>query len=67
MALLEPPVDASDAKQPQVNVMKKPSNRTILLTICTFLAVWFSTSCGTVRGFGRDVETVGGSIEESAR
>lgn len=47
--------------------MKSPIQRTAILILATALAVAFSSSCGTVRGFGRDVETVGENIEQSAR
>jgi len=41
--------------------------KTALLLLATALVVIFSSACGTMRGFGRDVETLGGNIEESAR
>lgn len=47
--------------------MKPSLKRTIVLILASVLAVVFSAGCGTVRGFGRDVETVGENIEESAR
>lgn len=47
--------------------MKPSLKRTIILILASVLAVVFSAGCGTVRGFGRDVETVGENIEESAR
>jgi predicted small secreted protein len=47
--------------------MKTSLKRTIILLIASALAVVFSAGCGTVRGFGRDVENVGENIEESAR
>lgn len=47
--------------------MKTPTKRITLLILASALAVAFSTSCGTVRGFGQDVENVGENIEESAR
>lgn len=47
--------------------MKTSLKRTVILILASALAVVFSTSCGTVRGFGRDVETVGENIEHSAR
>jgi predicted small secreted protein len=48
-------------------VMKTSHKRISLLILATALAVVFTAGCGTVRGFGRDVETVGENIEESAR
>lgn len=47
--------------------MKTSLKRTVILILATALGVVFSSGCGTVRGFGRDVETVGENIEESAR
>jgi predicted small secreted protein len=47
--------------------VKTPLKLTAFLLIASTLAVAFTSGCGTVRGFGRDVETVGGNIEESAR
>lgn len=47
--------------------MKIPLKRTTILILASALAVLFSAACGTVRGFGRDVETVGENIEDSAR
>lgn len=47
--------------------MKIFSNRTAILIIASVLAVAFSSACRTVGGFGRDVESVGESIERSAR
>lgn len=47
--------------------MNPSLKRTIFLIIATALTALFSASCGTVRGFGRDVENVGESIEESGR
>ena len=47
--------------------MKIFSNRTAILILASILMVAFSAACGTVRGFGRDVETVGENIERSAR
>jgi predicted small secreted protein len=40
--------------------------RIALLLAASALAVAFSSSCSTTRGFGRDVEKLGGNIEESA-
>lgn len=47
--------------------MKTPTKRTVTLIIATALFAAFTTACGTVRGFGRDVEDVGENIERSAR
>lgn len=46
--------------------MKTSQKRTIILILASALLVAFSTSCGTVRGFGRDVESVGDGIEHAA-
>jgi predicted small secreted protein len=47
--------------------VKTPFKLTAFLLIASALTLLFGTSCGTARGFGRDVETLGGNIEESAR
>lgn len=47
--------------------MKTSLKNTIILILASALAVAFSAGCRTVRGFGQDVETVGGNIEESSR
>ena len=52
---------------PQIKAMKTSLKRTVILILASAIAVAFSTSCGTVRGFGSDVETVGESIEHAAR
>jgi predicted small secreted protein len=67
MALVSRPAYPVAVENPQIKAMKTPLTRTALLILASALAVIFSTSCGTVRGFGRDVETVGGGIEQSAR
>lgn len=41
--------------------------RTAILILASALAVVFCAGCGTVRGLGRDVETVGENIENSSR
>jgi predicted small secreted protein len=47
--------------------MKTPLNRLAILLLASALVALFGASCATTRGFGRDVETVGEKIEESAR
>ncbi|RPJ34284.1 MAG: entericidin A/B family lipoprotein [Verrucomicrobiaceae bacterium] len=47
--------------------MKKSLKQTVILLIASVLVAAFSAGCGTVRGFGRDVETVGEGIEKSTR
>ena len=44
-----------------------PYKRIVLLTFASAMTALFASGCGTIRGFGRDVETVGGTIEETAR
>lgn len=39
---------------------------TVLVIISALVAV-FSSSCGTIRGIGKDVGTVGHGIEKSTR
>lgn len=41
--------------------------RIAFLAFASALFALVTAGCGTVRGFGRDVETVGESIEETAR
>ncbi|QTN32904.1 entericidin A/B family lipoprotein [Akkermansiaceae bacterium] len=46
----------------------KPKTRQItILIISAALLSLFSSSCGTVHGFGHDVEHVGDAIEGSTR
>lgn len=47
--------------------MKRSTKRCAILILASALAVAFSSACGTVRGFGRDVENVGENIEKAAR
>lgn len=47
--------------------MKTPVKRIVILILASAFIAAFCTGCGTVRGFGNDVETVGGNIEDSAR
>jgi len=47
--------------------MKTPQKRTLSLILATTLIIAFGASCATIRGFGRDVETVGEGINKSAR
>lgn len=49
------------------NTMKSRNKTNILLLLAAAIAALMSTACGTVRGFGRDVENVGENIEQSAR
>ncbi len=46
----------------------KPSLKHIaILVLASALAAVFTSGCGTVRGFGRDVGTVGDGIQKSTR
>lgn len=56
-----------NVRNPHVKTMKASLKNTAILIAASILTVVFITSCGTVRGFGRDVEHVGDSIEDSAR
>jgi len=47
--------------------MKTPIKSFTILLLVSAVAAVFSSGCGTIRGFGRDVETVGDGIERSAR
>jgi predicted small secreted protein len=47
--------------------MKNPSKKTALFLLAALSAAALASGCRTVRGFGRDVERAGESIEESAR
>lgn len=53
--------------KPTKKAMKTSLKRTAILILASALAVAFSAGCGTVRGFGRDVGTVGDNIEKSTR
>jgi len=52
---------------PKIKFMKTSSKRTVILILASALTMAFATSCGTVRGVGRDVESVGDGIERAAR
>lgn len=45
--------------------MKTHTTRLTLLLLLTTLLVTLGTSCRTFRGFGRDVQHVGGHIERA--
>ncbi len=47
--------------------MKTSFNRLALLVLASAVWTLVGTSCRTVRGFGRDVEHVGGHIENASR
>lgn len=47
--------------------MKTSITRTALLVFAFAALLLVGTSCRTVRGFGQDVEHVGGHIERAAR
>lgn len=47
--------------------MKASLKTTVIVIAASILTAIFVTGCGTVGGFGRDVEKVGDSIEDSAR
>jgi predicted small secreted protein len=47
--------------------IRVPFNRIAFLAFASTIFALVTASCGTVSGFGRDVETVGESIEETAR
>jgi len=47
--------------------MKTKQQRIVMIIIASALLALFSTSCGTVRGFGRDVEHTGEGIQKSTR
>lgn len=49
-----------------ITIMKTQTKHIIILITASALAVLFGTSCGTVRGLGRDVGKVGHGIEHSA-
>ena len=46
--------------------MKKSLKLKPILLLASILVAAFATSCGTVHGFGKDVEKVGHSIEHAA-
>lgn len=47
--------------------MKTKEYRTVIILSATALLALLFASCGTVRGFGRDVEHAGGHIEQAGR
>ena len=47
--------------------MKTPSTRLISLVVASALVALFSASCGTVHGFGQDVDTAGDKIQHASR
>jgi predicted small secreted protein len=47
--------------------MKTKTSRILILLLASAMLALFSAGCGTVRGFGRDVEHVGDHIERAAR
>lgn len=47
--------------------MKRTTIQITFLTISAALVAVFFSSCGTIHGFGHDVETVGSNIEASTR
>ncbi len=47
--------------------MKLIMKRSLFLITASALLALFTASCGTMRGFGRDVEHAGEHIERSAR
>jgi predicted small secreted protein len=51
-----------------MNDLMKIHLKSIILLCCATAAIaLISSGCGTVRGFGSDVEKAGENIEESAR
>jgi len=46
--------------------MKTSTKRIVILILASALTALFGSSCGTVRGFGRDVEKTGDHIEHAA-
>ena len=47
--------------------MKRSLKHIVILALASVLVAIFSAGCGTVRGFGRDVGTVGEGIQKSTR
>ncbi|WP_397385394.1 entericidin A/B family lipoprotein [Prosthecobacter sp.] len=47
--------------------MKTSTTRLTLLVLASAVLTLIGTSCRTVRGFGQDVEHVGGHIERASR
>lgn len=47
--------------------MKTSSKNIVLLVVASALLALFSASCGTVNGFGKDVDTAGNKIQHAAR
>lgn len=47
--------------------MKTSTKRLAVLVLASALTALFSSGCGTVHGFGHDVEKVGDHIEHASR
>lgn len=47
--------------------MKKSSKQLVLLVVASAMVALFSASCGTVNGFGKDVDTAGNEIQKASR
>ncbi|MEO8614145.1 MAG: entericidin A/B family lipoprotein [Luteolibacter sp.] len=47
--------------------MKTSSQRLAILILAAALTALFSSGCGTVHGFGRDVEKTGDKIQHASR
>jgi predicted small secreted protein len=55
-------------RKSQLNsTMKTSTTRLALLVLASAVLTLIGTSCRTVRGFGQDVEHVGGHIERASR
>jgi len=47
--------------------MKTSTKNIVLLVVASALVAVFSVSCGTVHGFGQDVDTAGDQIQRASR
>jgi predicted small secreted protein len=52
---------------PLITIMKTSTKRILALILSSAFFALFSSGCGTVRGFGKDVEKTGEHIEDSTR
>lgn len=49
------------------NIMKTSIKHVVLFVVASALVALFSTSCGTVNGFGKDVDSAGNEIQHASR
>ena len=53
--------------KPEQTNMKSKYNRTLIMLLASLLFALFGAGCGTIRGIGNDVETVGEGVQDATR